>query len=114
MTKAATADVEQSVAVVIVNYNGARYIESCLTALQKQSVQPDRILVIDNASTDQSANLVARQFPEVELVRLSENHGLTKAIKEKCHDLLVLPGEKSLNVAAAGSIAIYDRVAKMG
>ena len=40
----------------------------------------------------------------------SEDHGLPKSLKEKCQDLVVLPGESSLNVAVAGSIVVFDRV----
>lgn len=44
----------------------------------------------------------------------SEDNGLTKELKDKCHDLVILPGDTSLNVSVAGSIVIYDRVAKLG
>ena len=40
----------------------------------------------------------------------SEDNGLPKSVKECCHDLICLPGEISLNVAVAGSIAIFDRI----
>ncbi|GAA4842386.1 RNA methyltransferase [Algivirga pacifica] len=43
----------------------------------------------------------------------SENNGLPKKIIEKCHDLIYLPGETSLNVAVAGSITIFDRINKL-
>lgn len=43
----------------------------------------------------------------------SEDTGLTRELRHKCHDLVVLPGSTSLNVAAAGSIALYDRVSKL-
>lgn len=43
----------------------------------------------------------------------SENNGLTKELKRKCQDLVVLPGDYSLNVAVAGSIVVFDRVNKM-
>ncbi len=43
----------------------------------------------------------------------SENNGLPKVLKEKCHELIALPGKTSLNVAVAGSITIYDRITKM-
>lgn len=42
----------------------------------------------------------------------SENNGLPKAVKQKCHDLIYLPGETSLNVAVAGSITLFDRINK--
>lgn len=44
----------------------------------------------------------------------SESDGLTKALKQKCQDLVVLPGEQSLNVAVAGSLVLFDRVMKLG
>lgn len=42
----------------------------------------------------------------------SENDGLTKALKDKCHELVILPGEQSLNVAVAGSLVLFDRLNK--
>lgn len=44
----------------------------------------------------------------------SEEHGLTKEALQACQQIIYLPGESSLNVAAAGSIVLYDRVVKMG
>ena len=56
----------------------------------------------------------------VELERLShperavyllgaEDHGLSDEAMGYCHQLVRLPGERSLNVATAGSIVLYDR-----
>lgn len=42
----------------------------------------------------------------------AEDHGLTRAAIERCHRHVILPGDKSLNVAVAGSIVMYDRVAR--
>lgn len=44
----------------------------------------------------------------------SENDGLPRDIKDQCHELIKLPGERSLNVAVAGSLAIFDRINKLG
>lgn len=43
----------------------------------------------------------------------SEDCGLPEEIKQKCHMLVKLPGNSSLNVAVTGSIVINDRVQKM-
>lgn len=43
----------------------------------------------------------------------SEDNGLPEEVREKCHHLVRLPGNSSLNVAATGSIVLYDRVSKM-
>lgn len=42
----------------------------------------------------------------------SENCGLGNNILERCHEKIFIPGESSLNVAVAGSIVMYDRIAK--
>ena len=42
----------------------------------------------------------------------SEDNGLSRKAKEACQELIILPGERSLNVSVAGSIVLYDRIAK--
>ncbi len=44
----------------------------------------------------------------------AEDNGLPDLVLEKCHHLIQLPGEVSLNVAVSGSIVIYDRIQKRG
>ncbi len=43
----------------------------------------------------------------------SESCGLPENVIQKCHSLVCLPGNFSLNVASAGSILLYDRVSKV-
>jgi GT2 family glycosyltransferase len=63
------------VSVVIVNYNGRRWIDDCLTAvLSQQDVQPE-VIFVDNASTDGSVEYVGERFPAVRIVALQENTG---------------------------------------
>jgi tRNA(Leu) C34 or U34 (ribose-2'-O)-methylase TrmL len=42
----------------------------------------------------------------------SEDNGLPAYVLRNCHDLIRLKGERSFNVAVAGSIVAYDRAAK--
>ena len=42
----------------------------------------------------------------------AEDYGLTKEAIKYCQQLIVLPGERSLNVSVAGSIVLYDRITK--
>lgn len=44
----------------------------------------------------------------------AEDNGLTKEAIEACQEIVILPGERSMNVAVAGSIVLYDRVNKCG
>ena len=54
------------------------------------------------------------QHPERAMYLLgSEDNGLTNELKNKCQEIIILPGTHSLNVAVAGSIVIYDRMNKM-
>jgi GT2 family glycosyltransferase len=66
------------VSVAVVNWNGAHDLPACLTSVLGQTVPVD-VAVYDNASTDGSADLVARRFPGVRLVRLRENLGYAGA-----------------------------------
>ena len=42
----------------------------------------------------------------------AEDHGIPAIILNKCHDIISLPGERSLNMAVAGSITLFDRLNK--
>ncbi|HUO43450.1 MAG TPA: glycosyltransferase family 2 protein [Burkholderiales bacterium] len=64
-----------SVAVVVVNWNGGELLARCLRALAAQTVQPKKILVVDNASSDGSCERVAENFPQVILLRQEKNLG---------------------------------------
>ena len=65
--------------IVIPNYNGAGYYKKCLDSLRNQTLPPDRIIVVDNGSTDGSPEAIAREFPEVRLIRFTENTGFCGA-----------------------------------
>jgi GT2 family glycosyltransferase len=66
--------------VVIPNWNGRKFLERCLGALRRQTADDLEVLLVDNASSDDSVELVERDFPEVEVVRLHENVGFASAM----------------------------------
>lgn len=70
-------DNDDRVSVVIVNWNGKRFLERCLTALREQTVRPDEIILVDNASSDGSLAIV-RRFPEVRVMALDTNTGFAR------------------------------------
>ena len=75
-----TASAEATgVGVVLVNWNGAEDTIPCIRSLLAGSAKPDRVVVVDNASSDGSAGLIERAFPGVELIRNGENAGFTGA-----------------------------------
>ncbi|GEM_PF-1347693 len=63
------------VSVVIVSYNGAHLLRDCLPSLRKQRYGNFETVVVDNGSTDGTAELLALEFPEVRLVRSERNLG---------------------------------------
>ena len=65
--------------VLLVNWNTARHTLACLDSLQHVSYPNYRVLVIDNASRDDSVNAIARAYPHVPIVRNSRNMGFTGA-----------------------------------
>ncbi|MCA1824762.1 MAG: glycosyltransferase family 2 protein [Frankia sp.] len=68
---------EPRATVIVLNYNGEALIGDCLRALAAQDVAAGdaETWVVDNASRDTSADLVAREFPDVRLIRNPRNDG---------------------------------------
>ena len=67
------------VSIIIPNWNGAAHLPTCLSALMAQTYQPLEVLLVDNASTDDSLALVARDYPAVRLLPQTRNLGFTGA-----------------------------------
>jgi GT2 family glycosyltransferase len=66
-------------AIVIVNYNVCDLLRACLKSVYASVGVTFDVCVIDNASPDDSAAMVAREFPQVHLMRNSENVGYAAA-----------------------------------
>ncbi len=66
--------------ILIPNYNGAHILPDCLHALRAQTRRDFRALVIDDGSTDGSLALLARDFPEVQVLALPQNLGFIGAM----------------------------------
>jgi GT2 family glycosyltransferase len=68
------------VSVCIANWNCCSLLRACLGSLLDcpQGVRVE-VVVVDNASSDGAAEMVAREFPEVELIRNSTNRGFARA-----------------------------------
>ena len=65
--------------IVIPNWNGAKFLPTCLDSLQKQTYPNIEVIVVDNASHDESRELLMRVYAWVKLVELPENRGFTGA-----------------------------------
>ncbi len=63
------------ISVVIVNYNGEAYLEECLGSVAALDGPIDEVIVVDNASTDRSVDLLADRHASVRIVRMQRNDG---------------------------------------
>lgn len=84
-----------SVSVVIVVWNAQKYVMECLESLQLHCGKLcSEVIIVDNASTDGTPELVAERFPEYTLIRNSENVGFAQAnnigIKQSSGDFICL------------------------
>ncbi len=69
-----------TLSIIIPNWNGAKHLPTCLDSLRHQTYPNLEVILVDNASSDESVALVRRDYPEVVLVQLDENLGLTGGI----------------------------------
>jgi len=65
------------ISVIVVNWNGKHFLETCLTALRRQTFRDFETILVDNGSEDGSAEYVRSGFPEVRLIALDRNLGFT-------------------------------------
>ncbi len=67
-----------AIAAVVVSFNGERWISACLKSLAESAAKP-AIIVVDNNSSDNTAAIVARDFPGATLIRNKTNLGFGEA-----------------------------------
>ncbi len=112
--------------VIIPAHNGARHLSRCLSALLAQAPAPDEVIVVDNGSSDQGAELVAAEFPQVRLIREERalgfsgacNRGLRQALAGGAELLVVLNQDTEVHpgwlAALSATLAAEPRVGLAG
>ncbi len=68
------------ISVVIPNYNGRRYLEGCLSSLSDQTFKNFETILVDNGSSDGSAEYAKTSFPEVRIVENENNLGFAGGV----------------------------------
>jgi GT2 family glycosyltransferase len=64
--------------ILIVSYMSAKHLGPCLDSILRQTGSPFEVVLVDNASTDGSADIVERDYPMARLIRSGENLGFAK------------------------------------
>jgi len=69
----------KEISVIIVSWNAREFLSDCLNSIRKSGGESVReVIVVDNGSSDASAEMVSEQFPEVTLERSKENLGFAR------------------------------------
>jgi len=63
------------VTAVVVTLNNLNLLRNCLTSIYAQDYGAIEIIVVDNGSEEDIRGMLAKEFPEVRIVRLDKNHG---------------------------------------
>ena len=68
------------ISIILVNYNGSKFIYNCLASIrEKLSNYCFETIIVDNASSDDSVDIIANNFPEFKLICSEENLGFSRA-----------------------------------
>jgi len=112
---------DPELSIVIVNYNAKKYLEQCLSFIYENTKKINfEIILIDNCSSDNSSEMVKREFPEVKLIQNAINKGFAKAnnqaiIKSKGKYILLLnPDTIFLSNILEELISFLERNKKVG
>lgn len=104
------------VSIIIVNWNTAKLLRNCLASIrQEMKTYSAEVIVVDNASGDESAEMVRNEFPEFKLIANHDNLGFAKAnnqgldIATGRYMLLLNPDTVVLNGAVDAMISFADQ-----
>ncbi len=82
------------VSVVIINFNGRKYLEKFLPSVLAGTYSNMELIIADNASTDDSLEFMRTTHPDVRIIKMNRNHGYAggynEALKEVHSDYYVL------------------------
>jgi len=71
--------IRSDIGVILVNWNSGEFTMLCIESLLASTVVPNKIVVIDNASTDGATELIKENYPEITLIKNESNLGFTGA-----------------------------------
>jgi GT2 family glycosyltransferase len=100
------------VAAVVLTWNGREDTLACLASLERVPDRPELVVVVDNASTDGTAEAVTERFLRAELVRSPENRGfaggnnlgIARALELGADHVLVLNNDAEVEPGAIDAL----------
>lgn len=67
------------VSIIITNYNGKKYLIECIELLKSNFFSDFEIIIVDNSSSDGSVSLLKENYPQIKVLELDKNFGLSIA-----------------------------------
>ena len=71
---------QPKVSIIVLNWNGKQYLETCLSSMEKQTCKSIEIILVDNGSSDGSIEFVRNRFPGVVILRHDTNLGFAEGV----------------------------------
>jgi GT2 family glycosyltransferase len=112
------------VSVVIVNYNGLRYLKKCVASLLNSKYGFFEIIIVDNASTDGSVSSIRKEFEKnkerIVILDMSKNLGFAKgnrigADKATGNYILLLNSDTKVEPSSLGElVSVMDKDSSIG
>lgn len=100
--------------IIIVSWNCKPFLDGCLHSFREHLGMPAEVIVVDNNSSDGTAEMVKERYPEVKFVRSSENLGFARAnnlgilVSTGRYLALINPDVKLLPGCIEGTLAALD------
>ncbi|HUQ85182.1 MAG TPA: glycosyltransferase family 2 protein [Candidatus Limnocylindrales bacterium] len=63
------------ISIIIINWNGEKWLRGCFRSLKKQSYPNFEIILVDNASSDNSVEFIKKYYPKTKIINNKENIG---------------------------------------
>ncbi len=74
--------VKEKVALVLLSYNSRVYLERFLPFVLKTEYPDYRLIIVDNASTDDTLEFLQKEYPQIDILHIEVNHGFTNGFVE--------------------------------
>lgn len=106
---------EPLLSVIIPHYNGVQHLAVCFNALRRQTYPHLEIILVDNGSSDESVAYTRHNFPEVIVLELGQNFGLTGAINRaiaQSRGEVLVPLNNDTEVDPGWAQALVERLAE--
>jgi GT2 family glycosyltransferase len=103
------------ITLCIINYNGEKYLEETLKSIYSQEAKSNEIILVDNASQDNSIGIIKEKFPDVKIIQLEKNFGpaaaRNKGFKAATNNLILFL-DNDISLSPCASIGLEDALKK--